>query len=34
MMEEGIDLTKEEFWQKGFDLINDKMIELINIKKI
>jgi len=33
MMEEGIDLTKEEFWQKGFDLINDKIIELINIKK-
>ena len=33
MRDEGIDLTKEEFWQKGFDLINEKIIELINIKK-
>ncbi len=34
MRDEGIDLTKEEFWQKGFDLINEKIIELISIKKI
>jgi oligoendopeptidase F len=31
LMEEGIDITKESFWQKGFDLVNDKITKLITI---
>ncbi len=32
LMDEGIDITKESFWQKGFDLVNDKIAELRSIK--
>ncbi|MGN6350695.1 MAG: M3 family oligoendopeptidase [Candidatus Nitrosocosmicus sp.] len=32
LMEEGIDITKEDFWQKGFDLVNQKITDLISIK--
>ncbi|MER5174366.1 MAG: M3 family oligoendopeptidase [Candidatus Nitrosocosmicus sp.] len=32
LMDEGIDITKESFWQKGFDLVNEKITELITIK--
>ena len=32
LMDEGIDITKESFWQKGFDLVNDKISELRMIK--
>jgi oligoendopeptidase F len=32
LMDEGIDITKESFWQKGFDLVNDKISELRSIK--
>jgi oligoendopeptidase F len=31
LMEEGIDITKESFWQKGFDLVNDKISNLKTI---
>lgn len=32
LMEEGIDITNEDFWQKGFDLVNQKITDLISIK--
>ena len=32
LMEEGIDITDEGFWQKGFDLVNQKITDLISIK--
>ncbi|MGN6560328.1 MAG: M3 family oligoendopeptidase [Candidatus Nitrosocosmicus sp.] len=32
LMEEGIDITNEDFWQKGFDLVNQKIADLISIK--
>ncbi|MGN6349592.1 MAG: M3 family oligoendopeptidase [Candidatus Nitrosocosmicus sp.] len=32
LMEEGIDITNEDFWQKGFDLVNQKIKDLISIK--
>lgn len=32
LLKEGIDITKEDFWQKGFDLVNEKINELRNIK--
>ena len=32
LMDEGIDITKESFWQKGFDLVNYKIAELRSIK--
>ncbi len=28
LIDEGIDITKESFWQKGFDLVNEKISEL------
>lgn len=28
LLDEGIDITKEDFWQKGFDLIDNKIAEL------
>jgi oligoendopeptidase F len=31
LMDEGIDITKESFWQKGFDLVNDKIAKLKTI---
>jgi len=31
LMDEGIDITKESFWQKGFDLVNEKITELKSI---
>jgi oligoendopeptidase F len=32
LIDEGIDITKEDFWQKGFDLVNQKITELISLK--
>jgi len=32
LLNEGIDISKEEFWQKGFDLVNDKISEMNKIK--
>ncbi len=32
LMDEGIDITRESFWQKGFDLVNGKIAELRSIK--
>jgi oligoendopeptidase F len=32
-MDEGIDINNENFWQKGFDLVNEKITELITIKR-
>ena len=32
LMDEGVDIIKESFWQKGFDLVNDKIAELRSIK--
>ena len=31
LFDEGIDITKESFWQKGFDLVNEKITELKTI---
>jgi len=28
LIDEGMDITKESFWQKGFDLVNEKISEL------
>jgi oligoendopeptidase F len=33
LMDEGIDINNENFWQKGFDLVNEKITELITIKR-
>lgn len=33
LMDEGIDINDENFWQKGFDLVNEKITELITIKR-
>ena len=32
LMDEGIDISSESFWQKGFDLVNQKIIELNTLK--
>jgi oligoendopeptidase F len=32
LIDENIDITKESFWQKGFDLVNEKITELNTIK--
>ena len=32
LMDEGIDITNEKFWQKGFDLVNERITELVTIK--
>jgi oligoendopeptidase F len=32
LMDEGIDINDENFWQKGFDFVNEKITELITIK--
>ena len=32
LLNEGIDISKEDFWQRGFNLVSDKINELINIK--
>ncbi len=32
LLDEGIDISKEDFWQRGFDLVSDKINELIKIK--
>ena len=32
LLNEGIDISKEDFWQKGFNLVNDKINELNKIK--
>ncbi len=34
LMDEGIDINNENFWQKGFDLVNEKITELITIKRL
>jgi oligoendopeptidase F len=34
LLDEDIDINNESFWQKGFDLVNEKITELITIKKI
>ena len=31
LLNSGIDISKEDFWQRGFDLVNDKINELKNI---
>ena len=32
LLNEGIDISKEDFWQSGFNLVSDKINELIHIK--
>jgi oligoendopeptidase F len=32
LLNSGIDISKEDFWQRGFDLVSDKINELKNIR--
>ena len=32
LIDEGIDISNENFWQKGFDLVNQKITELTTLK--
>jgi oligoendopeptidase F len=32
LLNSGIDISKEDFWQRGFDLVSNKINELKNIR--
>jgi oligoendopeptidase F len=32
LLNSGIDISKEDFWQRGFDLVSDKINELKDIR--